>query len=123
MVNNVLLKIYCCVDIRLTNGTDVTEGIIEINDYQDHTWKVLCNNNFNDLAANLICRQLRFGLPVLYRRNSTVNSGYYAYQYYYSTLLCIESAERYSHCYYYRSFGRCFDTFLKCSSMYRFIYI
>ena len=113
---------FWCVDIRLTNGTDATEGIIEIN--EDGRWGVLCNNSFTDAAATVVCRQLRFGLPILYYGNAMVDSGaYYAYDHYYyydNHYTPCEDAQRFSHCfsyYYYNYGGRCYDTFLKCSSM------
>ena len=104
------------VDIRLIQGTDATEGIIEI--YEDNRWGILCNNSFNTVAATIVCRQLRLGLPVLYHGNSLIENSevhYAYYQYYYST--CSETSQRFSHCFYYYSyFGSCYETFLKCSS-------
>lgn len=117
------MKIFWFIDIRLSNGTDATEGIIEIN--EDDDWRTICNDSFNDLAAAIVCKQLRFGRPVLYRGNSLVNSGAYHYYYYYYysyyTPSCSENTQRLFHCFpYYIYYGSCYDTYLKCSSKYKF---
>ena len=107
-----------CIDIRLSRGINAAEGIIEIN--EDHRWRTVCNKTFNDFAAALVCRQLRFGLPVQYHGNSlVVHSEVFFITYYSSSTFCRESSQRFSNClYYYRSTRNCHDTFLKCSSMY-----
>ena len=82
----------------------------------------MCNNSFNDFAATIVCRQLRFGLPVSHYGNSyIVNSEVYHVYHYYSSY-CSESSQRFSHCFYYYSYNRdCYDTFLKCSSKQKLI--
>ena len=109
---------FKCIDIRLTNGTDATEGIIEIN--EDGRWEVLCTSGFTVDAATVVCRQLRFGLPIQYYETPIVNSTkYYAYRNYFDYYNLCEDAQRFSHCfsYYYSNNGICYDIFLKCSSM------
>ena len=104
------------VDIRLVHGTDATEGVVEIN--EDNRWGIVCNNSFNRLAASIVCRHLRFGLPVLYRGNSLiVNSEVYRAFFRSYNSFCSTTSQRFSHClYYYSYFGTCYETFLKCSS-------
>ena len=100
------------VDIRLVQGTDATEGILEI--YEDNRWGIVCNNTFNHFAATIMCRQLGFGLPVQYRGNSLIENleAHYAYYHY-----CSDTSQRFSHCfYYYTGVRSCYETFLKCSS-------
>ena len=112
-----ILKISCltCVDIRLSHGPDATEGILEIN--EDDRWRIVCNNNFNDIAAAAVCRQLRFGPPVLYHRNTSISNTQVYYLYSYNPL-CSETSERLLQCFSYRRSGEsCYDTFVKCSSM------
>ena len=77
----------------------------------------MCNDTFTGLAASIACRQLRFGLPVLYRGNSLiVNSEVY---HVYSPF-CSATSQRFAHCFYYYGYyySTCYETFLKCSSKY-----
>ena len=118
-----LLKIfYCimCIDIRLVNGTDATEGIFEI--YDNNRWGIVCNNSFNSFPATIVCRQLRLGLPVLYYGDSLIANSevHYAYR---SGSYCSENSQRFSHCFtYYNDVGSCYGTFLKCSSKHESLY-
>ena len=115
----ILLKISnTYIDIRLSHGINAAEGIIEIN--EDRGWRTVCNKTFNDLAAALVCRQLHFGLPVQYHGNSlVVDSEIYYITYYSSSSFCRETSQRFTYCfYYYRSTRNCYNTFLKCSSMF-----
>ena len=97
------------VDIRLLQGTDATEGILEI--YEDNKWGIVCNDTFNHFAATIMCRKLRFGLPVQYRGNSFIRKSEAHYVY------CSSTSQSFSHCFNYISyFTSCYETFLKCSS-------
>ena len=44
--------------IRLTNGTDETEGQVEI--YLKDEWGTICDNNWDINDANVVCNQLGF---------------------------------------------------------------
>ena len=109
---------FWCIDVRLINGTDATEGIIEIN--EDGRWVVLCTRyGFREWGATVMCRQLRFGLPIHYYESFIENSAvYYAYIYFFIRYNPCKDAERFSHCfnYFYGNSESCYNIFLKCSS-------
>ena len=110
-----IFNILQFLDIRLSHGTDITEGVLEIN--ENRRWGIVCNDSFNDVAAAVVCRQLRFGQPVFYRGNSYITNLEVHHAYYYYSSYCSQSSQRFSHCfYYYTSIGSCYETYLKCSS-------
>ena len=98
------------IDIRL-NGTD-TEGFLEAN--EDSGWGAVCSNSFSDEEARVACRQLRLGLPVLYRGNTSIASS----PYYFLHLYCDGTEQRLSGCNTYSYYNICYSTYLQCSGKY-----
>lgn len=97
------------IDIRL-NETD-TEGFLEAN--EGSGWGAVCSNYFNAEAAMVACRQLRLGLPVSYRGNTTLAN----MPYYFFHLYCHGDEQRLSGCNTYITYGNCSDTYLQCSGI------
>ena len=45
-------------DIRLANGRNKFEGRVEV--CQDGQWKTVCDRQWDDREASVVCRQLEF---------------------------------------------------------------
>ena len=56
--------------VRLVSS-DGTQGDIEIYDKVDRQWKAMCDDEWNLIAAAVVCRQLNLGPPVSIYSHST----------------------------------------------------
>lgn len=60
VLNLVIYLEYCDTEnqVRLVGGDNVTEGRVEI--CSNGTWGAICDDFWNPVAANVVCRQLGF---------------------------------------------------------------
>ncbi|KAL4223326.1 hypothetical protein ACF0H5_016797 [Mactra antiquata] len=49
---------YCTNPVRLVNGSDPYEGRLEV--FHRGQWGTVCDNNFDDFSAMLVCRMLNY---------------------------------------------------------------
>jgi len=58
----ILVLLYCFLDsfgVRLAGSLQNFQGRLEVN--RHGTWGTVCDDNFNDAAARVVCFQLGFG--------------------------------------------------------------
>ena len=48
-------------DLRLVNGSNYTSGRVEIFIKSSNTWGTICDNNWDERNARVVCMQLGFG--------------------------------------------------------------
>ncbi|KAM6915022.1 scavenger receptor cysteine-rich domain-containing protein DMBT1-like [Xenentodon cancila] len=53
--------IVCSETLRLINGTDSCSGRVEV--FHNGHWGKVCNNNWNQAEATLVCKELSCGMP------------------------------------------------------------
>uniref|UniRef100_A0A8C4TEP6 SRCR domain-containing protein n=1 Tax=Erpetoichthys calabaricus TaxID=27687 RepID=A0A8C4TEP6_ERPCA len=54
-----------CRDLKLVNGRGPCEGRVEV--LHGYSWKSICEANFNQMAAEVVCRELDCGVPKKYQ--------------------------------------------------------
>ncbi|XP_029373860.1 scavenger receptor cysteine-rich type 1 protein M130-like isoform X2 [Echeneis naucrates] len=59
------LTIACSESVRLLNGTDLCSGILEVKFGQ--SWSLVCEDSFDEKVAQVVCRELGCGPPVIVR--------------------------------------------------------
>ncbi|XP_066275078.1 uncharacterized protein [Branchiostoma lanceolatum] len=64
------------LDIRLVGGSTQYEGRVEIrNSDGSGVWGTICDDNFDINAANVVCRQLGYGLAMSYQHSAHFGEG------------------------------------------------
>ena len=69
-----VLTISCIDNIRLVDGTDASNGRIEV--YHNDQWGVVCNNRFGYLDADVACRQLGYASVATIHDDAPFGCGY-----------------------------------------------
>ncbi|XP_071353389.1 scavenger receptor cysteine-rich type 1 protein M130-like isoform X2 [Trachinotus anak] len=55
------LEINCSESVRLVNGTNLCSGRLEVK--SDQSWSSVCEDDFDQQDAEVVCRELRCGAP------------------------------------------------------------
>ena len=82
--------------VRLVSS-DGTQGDIEIYDKVDRQWKAMCDDEWNLIAAAVVCRQLNLGPPVSIYSHST---GRLNVQYGIENVICDGTESNIAECHY-----------------------
>ncbi|XP_071959550.1 scavenger receptor cysteine-rich type 1 protein M130-like [Antedon mediterranea] len=61
---SLIISVYSVFEIRLTGGPSDNIGRLEV--YHNGEWGTVCNNGWNLLNAQVVCRELGYGPPVDY---------------------------------------------------------
>nr|CAD7410282.1 unnamed protein product [Timema cristinae] len=80
--------------IRLVGGSVPTEGRIEVRHHG--VWGTICDDDFTETAASVICRSLKFGGPAEARKNGAFGSG--VGQIWLDQLLCVGNESSLGEC-------------------------
>nr|CAD7443944.1 unnamed protein product [Timema bartmani] len=82
------------LEIRLVGGSVPTEGRIEVRHHD--VWGTVCDDDFTETAASVICRSLKFGGPAEARKNGAFGSG--VGQIWLDQLLCVGNESSLGEC-------------------------
>lgn len=61
------------IEVRLVNGTSKTEGRIEVRYHG--IWGTICDDDFNDLTAKVICRSLGYHGSAVAKKDAAFGAG------------------------------------------------
>uniref|UniRef100_I3KNY0 SRCR domain-containing protein n=1 Tax=Oreochromis niloticus TaxID=8128 RepID=I3KNY0_ORENI len=57
------LKLTCSDSVRLQNGANLCSGRLEVNNQFNQSWSSVCEADFDQLDAEVVCRELGCGSP------------------------------------------------------------
>lgn len=95
--------------VRLYNGTDRCSGRVEV--FHDDQWGKVCNNQWNQEAAEVVCKELNCGAPKSFQEKFNYGDSYLKGV----TLQCSGSVTSVSQCTLQEYGGTCEGASLSCT--------
>ncbi|XP_042359266.1 deleted in malignant brain tumors 1 protein-like [Plectropomus leopardus] len=100
-------SVICSESVRLFNGTERCSGRVEI--FQNGQWGKICNNNWRNEEAAVVCKELSCGAPKKFQSHNYGDSGLRGY-----TSRCSGNVSSISECTLQEYAGRCEGVSLSC---------